>query len=584
MADALPVLIAYVDRDGRYQFNNAAYERWFGIRPEAIKGRHVREVLGNGAYETVRPHIEAVLGGRPQTFAGRLSYPIGGVRDVHLVYVPHRDDRSDVIGFYALIIDVSDLRRAEKLLRTSEVLNRAVLSSLSARIAIINRVGVILAVNEAWDRFADHNETSLVAAVRPGTDYLAICRATASSQSKWVRQALAGIEDVLTGRSERFGLEYPCPGQVDRQWFEMVVEPLRHPGGGAVISHTDITPRKLAQEALHRSEARLGAIVRSAADAIITIDPNGIIESVNPAAERMFGYSASKMVGQGVAILMPSPYREEHEGYLERFRRTGVGKIIGRGVEVRGVRRDGSVFPVELTVSAVNHQGLFTGILRDITDRKQLEREVLEAGAVEQWRIGQELHDTVGQELTGLGLLAAALAKRTTDPVNAVAVERIVEELGRVHQRVRSLSRGLVPVEVDPEGLRAALEELASRTNEGTGTECEFEEEGAVTFEDAGTATHLLRITQEAVSNALRHGRPGHIWITLRRRPSCHVLEVRDDGIGIPEAPAGEGGLGIRLMRYRAGIIGGTLTLGRVEGGGTRVTCLLPRRDQHATE
>ena len=283
---------------------------------------------------------------------------------------------------------------------------------------------------------------------------------------------------------------------------------------------------------------------------------------------------------------MPSPYREEHDGYLERYRQTGVGKIIGRSVEVRGVRRDGSVFPVELTVSPVNHLGLFTGILRDITGRKELEREVLEAAAGEQRRIGQELHDTVGQELTGLSLLAAALAKRTADrdPANAATAARIVEELGRVHQQVRALSRGLVPVEVDPEGLRAALEELAARTTERTGTECTFETDGAVAVEDAGTATHLLRIAQEAVANALRHGRSGRIRIALRRDPGRLALEVRDDGVGMPEGPAGEGGLGIRLMRYRAGIIGGSLAVGPAAGGGTRVTCLLPRRDQDAAE
>src|SRR5262249_41008492 len=118
---------------------------------------------------------------------------------------------------------------------------------------------------------------------------------------------------------------------------------------------------------------------------------------------------------QNVGLLMPSPYREEHDGYLANYLATGVRKIIGIGREVRGRRKDGSTFPLDLAVSEIDHLRLFTGILRDITRRKELEREVMEVAALEQRRIGQELHDGVGQELTGLSLMADALARRLQD-------------------------------------------------------------------------------------------------------------------------------------------------------------------------
>src|SRR5262249_20072072 len=154
----------------------------------------------------------------------------------------------------------------------------------------------------------------------------------------------------------------------------------------------------------------------------------------------------------------------------------------------------------------------FTAILRDISRRKQLEREILEIAALEQQRIGQELHDGVGQELTGLSLMAGALLRRQQEgSANEVSLTtRLVQGLSRVHDQVRALSRGLVPVQLDSEGLRAALEDLASRTSEESGVPCSFDCPAPVPVGDAVTATHLFRIAQEAVSNALRHAKPAH--------------------------------------------------------------------------
>src|SRR5262249_35609349 len=158
--------------------------------------------------------------------------------------------------------------------------------------------------------------------------------------------------------------------------------------------------------ALRDRQARLQAILNTAADAIITIDHRGIIQSVNSAAEHMFGYAAAEMIGQNVKMLMPAPYREAHDGYLARYLQTGEKHILGINREVEARRKDGSVFPADLAVSEIEHLKLFTGIHRDLTERKQLEREVVEAASLEQRRIGQDLHDSVAQELTALNLLA----------------------------------------------------------------------------------------------------------------------------------------------------------------------------------
>ena len=146
----------------------------------------------------------------------------------------------------------------------------------------------------------------------------------------------------------------------------------------------ELAERQRGEQALRDSESRMRAILTSAVDGIITIDDRGIMELVNPAAERLFGYSAAEMIGRNVSMLMPNPYRDQHDQYIENYKRTRQPKIIGIGREVTGLRKDGSTFPMDLGVSEVQlgSRRIFTGIVRDITERKRVEDEL--RGAKEQ--------------------------------------------------------------------------------------------------------------------------------------------------------------------------------------------------------
>ena len=220
----------------------------------------------------------------------------------------------------------------------------------------------------------------------------------------------------------------------------------------------------------------------------------------------------------------------------------------------------------------------FIGVSFDITRRKELEREVLEISDQEQRRISHELHDSVGQELTGLGLMANAL-EQSLSPAAAQQniVARLTAGLNRIRRQVRNLSHGLEPIQVETMGLWAALDELVENTRLQAGIPIDFECPEPVQPLDHETATYLYRIAQEALCNALRHGHPQKITLRLMRDNKRLSLSVRDDGSGFdPRKLLNGSGMGLHIMKYRAQQIGAILDVRRSENGGTVVTCTLP--------
>ena len=184
---------------------------------------------------------------------------------------------------------------------------------------------------------------------------------------------------AVEGRVEHEGWRVRKDGS--RFWANVVITALRDDAGelkGFAEVIRDMTEHRASDHALRKAEERMRSVVNHVIDGIITIDERGIIESFNPAAEKTFGYPAAEVVGRNVKMLMPEPYHSEHDGYLANYFRTHKPKIIGIGREVEGLRSDGSTFPMELAVSEYHLAGrrYFTGIVRDITDRKRLEREL----------------------------------------------------------------------------------------------------------------------------------------------------------------------------------------------------------------
>jgi signal transduction histidine kinase len=235
---------------------------------------------------------------------------------------------------------------------------------------------------------------------------------------------------------------------------------------------------------------------------------------------------------------------------------------------------------MDLAVSEVRlaNRRLFAGFVRDITERKRLEQEILEISDRERQRLGQDLHDGLCQHLAGIELMSQVLEQKLA-PKSKADARRVAEIAGHVREAIsqtRLLARGLFPVTLESEGLQSALEELAVNTEKMFGIKCRLVCHSEIKISDLAAATHLYRIAQEAVSNAFKHGKATDVMMELDCEPGRISLRVSDNGVGFSREAAKNKGMGLRIMRYRAGMLGGTLSVERNSNGGTSVVCLVP--------
>ncbi len=380
---------------------------------------------------------------------------------------------------------------------------------------------------------------------------------------------------------------------------------------GVVITFVDVTQRKQAEALqretdkrhfgeLHESAERLQAILNTAADAIVTVDFHGKIDSINLATETLFHYQRSELIGQSISLLIPSLFPLQEDDADSTSIGSELSRLVGRRREVSGQRKNGSIFPIDLAFSRVDHLGLYTGILRDVTAYKELQAHILEIAADEQSRIGQELHDGTQQELTGLSLVAGALRDLLEKAFQGnvqgknewvlkdidyqkikQTTTKIADGLVKSSQHVHQLSHGIMPVQIDAEGLKSALMELANSTNEHKHIRCTFEFSGSATNTNNSIATQLYRIAQESLNNALKHGKASEIRILLAQHANQVVLQIIDNGIGLDPRLISGGqsagnGIGLRIMKYRASVLGGELHISRNVTHGTTVCCTIP--------
>jgi len=356
--------------------------------------------------------------------------------------------------------------------------------------------------------------------------------------------------------------------------------------------------RQISEEALRRSEQRYRHFVDTISEAIWRIDfaapistdeptdaqvdallAQGVVAECNLAMARLFGLDTpKKLVGQSieriteiigrqiVRALVTADYRLRQHEYIVRVGNERERYFV---INTVGVREDGQL------------QSLW-GSCTEVTERVELERRMVASLERQQQRIGRDLHDRVGQQLAGTRMLAQNLADRhfpDDDQPGRKMIDRIIRYVQEATQHVNDLQRGVMPVQVDRDGLAQALVELSSRIDRLEGVSCVYSHDGTTDVRDQETKLQLYRIVQEATRNAVIHGSPSRVEIALFSEDGDVVLQVRDDGIGFEglESQPKEASFGLHSMQYRAHAIGAAFDLDTAPGRGTVVTCRLSR-------
>jgi two-component system, LuxR family, sensor kinase FixL len=332
-------------------------------------------------------------------------------------------------------------------------------------------------------------------------------------------------------------------------------------------------------ESLKESLAFCKAAINTAVDGIIIIDARGIIRDTNITAEHLFEFSREEMLGQNVCMLMPEPFRTQHDRFIAHFLKTGEKKIIGIGREVPGRTKSGRIFPLYLAVSdfEVNGKTFFVGVLRDLTDRKRLEGLMVAQSERERAEIGQDLHDVLAQQLTALTLMTRTLEKkldRVASPLVAEAME-LVQLSRAAMDEARRLSHGLFPTELANRGFFSALRELAENHAKLWGLEASFTHTGPEPQIPQAVSLHLYRIAQEAATNSRKHGQARRLEIATRLHSGQLFLRITDNGTGFDLAKYPPG-MGLVIMKHRAEMVNASFTCSSQPGKGCVIECRLP--------
>jgi len=308
---------------------------------------------------------------------------------------------------------------------------------------------------------------------------------------------------------------------------------------------------------------------------VFTHDLSGKITSINHTGERLLQRRRQSILAQSLIDLMA----EEHRSAATQWLAQVVNGVEMPTVEWDFLNANGHRIKLEISsrlIEQAGHVVEFEGIARDITERRRLEREILEISNREQRRIGHDLHDGVCQQLAAITYLVDILGDQLQEksaPEYAEA-ERIGNLLNEANAQARNVARGLFPVRLEEHGLVLALEELAASASSRYRITCRFVCEATPVKVDSEVELHLYYIVQEALLNAVNHGKATGVIVTLTAEGDRMKLTVQDNGAGFELSNKSRTGMGIRIMRHRAKVIGATLELQSQVGQGTQIICV----------
>jgi PAS domain S-box-containing protein len=594
LLEAAPDAIVIVDRNGRIVLVNRQTERLFGYTRAELIGQPVETLvperfhekhLGHRAGYFAAPRARA-MGSGLELRARRKD---GTEFPVEISLSPLETEEGLFVSSW--IQDVTERKRSEQALLESEERHRLILSNVDE---IVYMVGIengnplesrAQFVSEGVERIAGYAVEDFLR--DPGL----WLRAVHPDDLSAVEQATRRILESGVSGTREYRFRHGKTGAY--LWIEDHVIPrLDNSGRPAAILGVarDVTERKLAEE-------KFRSLLESAPDAMVIVDRNGEILLVNAQAERLFGYTRQELLGQPVEILVPPRFRERHWHHRSDYSVDPRVRLIGAGMELYGLRKDGTEFPVEISLSPLETEEgpLISSAIRDITDRKWAEKELkasrgrllalsrrlIEAQEAERRHIARELHDEIGQELTALKINLQAAHHPGGDTELASRLEDSMGIVERAIQQVRDMSLALRPSLLDDLGLVAALRWFVDHQAQRSGFEARLEAEPARISVSPDVEIGCYRVVQEALNNVARHAQAHNVRVEVALREGELRLLIQDDGVGFDvkaarEQASGGASMGLLSMTERARLLGGQLKVESLPGRGTEIRAVFP--------
>ena len=536
--------------DGVIVYCNARFDVLFGYPPGELIGKPVsilNSPVGKGAEQTVREIME-ILTATGSWRGEVLNRRKDGTDFWSFASVSQYQHPQHGTVWVSVQADITRRKQTEQALQEREEQLRAIVGSAPVVLFANDKDGVIL--------------------LEEGLPLQRLGGKSGQNVGRHITEAYGNVPVLLENFNRALaGEDFTTDVAIGNVLFEIRYGP-RYGADGLIIGvigvATDVTERRSAEQMLDR-------YFELSLDLLAIANFDGYFVKISKSWQRVLGHSLDTLTN---APFLEFTHPDDREATVGELGRAIQGKTVF-GFHNRYRRTDGTYRWFEWSAIPVQATRLIYAAARDITEVRRMEEEILHIADREQMRLGQDLHDGLGQHLVG-----TAYAIKSLEEQLRANSQPGVEQAGKIRQLVeaairqaRDIARGLYPVDLGEGGLAGAFHNLATNVENIFQVHCHINCDPRVVVANLDVATQLYRIAQEAVNNAARHGQARHIWIWLGPRKDKVMLSIRDNGVGIPDSRGGNSGMGIHLMNYRARMIGGTLVIQQHPEGGTIVTC-----------
>jgi two-component system CheB/CheR fusion protein len=502
--------------------------------------------------------------------------------------VPYRASNDRIGGVVVTYIDITERYLLEKKLEQRVAERTGQLQHNKQQLSLVLQASrsavweMTTAKQRQWLREESHSSLFTDPAEVGHQSWQAWLKKIHPAERQLVEQSLL---QAMSGKDDQWEYQYRFEtANGEHHWVSDIAHITRAQDGsfqritGAMI---DINDRKTMELALQEREQRLSSIMKYSGEGFIIINQHGSITEHNIAAEQIFDYDNGEMQGLSIEQLIPPRLQNLAQNFKSRLL-ADDSALLNRSTELTGLTKTQRLIPLDIIITKVEQFDLFVVLVRDLSDQQQLKQELSNISNWEQERTGRELHDGLGQRLTGMTMLAVHIKNRFSqqEPKETELLEEIILQLKEAAEEVSQISHGLAPISITPDGLADALTRLVELAVPSNQLRCQFECVTPISINDQSAAHQLYRIAQEALNNALKYAGATEIKLSLESIDGVAKMCIKDNGRGM-ELPQQleQKGFGIRIMRYRANSIGATLTIDSSPQLGTEICCYYRYQD-----